>query len=222
MNSRKSEMIKALYRRDLGGEERGGARLGSKARVRAMARIVLGMLLISELVIIQFFEKFVGMQQAIFAQGSRIEVEYQRRENLIPHLAEISKNYARHERELMNYTADARALKSSAEKLRGAVGPDRSVRMDRVVSKLIALAEQYPDLKAGQSYQALMAKILTTENRIAAARGKYVSLTNEYNRTVQTFPYATFARFLRFEKINIYMPEKEPAPSRDKRFFFIY
>jgi len=221
MHNTKSEMIKALYRRDLGAEE-GGARSKFRLTIRAAARISLAMVLVSQLIVIGYFNKFVTMQQDIFAQGALIEVEYQRRENLVPRLAEISKEYARHERELMNYTSDARAVKKYSDKLKAAVGPAKSAQMDRVVSKLIALAEQYPNLKAEQSYQALMAKIVITENRVASAREEYVRLINEYNRTVQTFPYATFAMFLKFEKINVYMPEKELAPGKDKRFFFIY
>lgn len=222
MNSNIGVKIKALYRRDLGEEAGGNAWPKLKVGPRAATRIALVMLLISELFVVQVFTRFVKLQQDIFAQGSRIEVEYQRRENLIPHLTEISRNYARHERELMNYVSDARALKKYSDKMRGLVGPAKGAQMEKVVSKLIALAEQYPNLKAEQSYQALMAKIVITENRIASAREEYVRLINEYNRRVQTFPYATFARFLRFHKIDFYMPEKELAPGKDKKFFFIY
>ncbi|MDO8804563.1 MAG: LemA family protein [Elusimicrobiota bacterium] len=214
--------IRALYRRELDVPAGGRARFRFRGGFRATLRIVLVMVLIAELATIHFFRVFVALRQEICIQASRLEVEYQRRDNLIPRLAVIAGDYARHERALMTYVSDARALQKYTGKLKGLSGPESGARLERGASRLVALAEQYPDLKADRSYQALMAKLTATENRISAARKSYAALVNEYNREVITFPHITFARLLQFHKIESYSPQKDTESGRNNRFFFIF
>ncbi|MCB4756627.1 MAG: LemA family protein [Elusimicrobia bacterium] len=193
-----------------------------RVRPRTCVRIALALLFLVNGVIIYYSMKFVRLQQEIFAQGSRVEVEHQRRSNLVPRLAEITRAYAQHERDLMQYVSDARALMQSSQKLKSVLGASKGAEIERTFSKLIALAEQYPDLKAERSYQSLMEKIVATENRVAAARQKLVVHINDYNLAVLTFPGTVFAPPLKFGRMEVYRPEKDPVPARDKRFFYIY
>lgn len=140
----------------------------------------------------------------------------------MPYLTEVTKNYTKYELELMRYIADVRVLQKSCEKFKGSLDPEKKAQVERVMLKLTVMAEQYPDIKAEHSYQALMAKNVRTENRIAKAREKYADLIGEYNNRVQTFPYILFAKLFSFEKVCQYIPEKEPMPEKNNRFFFVY
>jgi LemA protein len=245
MNRHISSQLKRLYGPELGGPPRNGGDVLSgwlktlggpgstrpsqngegrrlQLKFRTVVRAALAALLVLQLAAVHFFCKFVRMQQNIYLASSRIEVEYQRRENIIPRLAEIARLYAQHERGLMDYVSDARALQKASPKLMSALGPAKAAQVERVFTKLIALAEQYPNLKADQSYQALMAKNVTTENRIAKAREEYADLINKYNQTVLQVPGVFFAKPLRFAPMAVYNPDKEPMPLRDHKLYYIY
>ena len=224
MNNSAAKHFKALYGDKLSPQRAKNAwsEVAGNIHLRTAIRLLLGIILASEFTLIHFFGKFMIMQQEIFAKGSRLEIEYQRRENHLPRLLTITKAYSRHERGLMNYVSDARALEKSARKLKALLGPAKGAQIGKVVSSLIALAEQYPNLKADQSYQALMEKTVVTENRIAAAREEYNARICSYNRTVQSFPDVMYARFLKFEPMDIYAPQKDPTPAKAGRFCFIY
>ena len=215
-------IVKTLYKSELAKNPAEKIKLNLKFSVRRTVRVLLTLILIYVVIASFCFCKFVTMQQEIFKYGSQLEVEYQRRGNLIPRLSEIAKNYAQHERNLMTYISDARTLKKSSEKLVKVLGPAKKMQVEKVFSKLIALAEQYPNLKADQSYQSLMSKIVITENRIALKREGYAVMINKYNLKIQTFPYIIFAKIFSFESINVYDPNKNPMPEKDNRFFFVY
>lgn len=221
MNSGISRRIKALYGRRL-EEASDAGHLGSRFDARMKLRIVLTSILVAVVVIGHYFTGLIREQQYVFMHASRVEVEYQRRQNLVPRLEAIAKKYAEHERQLMRYVADARSLKQTYEKLGRFMDPAQKAQAQRAVIKLMALAEQYPDLKADKSYEALMAKIVATENRVASERAAYVSRLNDYNRQIQTFPGVLFARLYGFRPMEVYIPERDPMPLKDRRFFFIY
>jgi LemA protein len=111
-------------------------------------------------------------------------------------------------------------LKKSLQKLENELGTSKGAEVDKSISKLMALAEQYPDLKATQSFQDLMEKSENAENRIASMRETYSRSINRYNTTIQSFPDNVFAHLLPFEKIERYHPEKEPMPIRNWRIFW--
>ncbi|MBI4669151.1 MAG: LemA family protein [Elusimicrobia bacterium] len=224
MNNSIARHFKALYGRKLSPEvvEIPKFTLPVDIGLRTVIRLILWMVLVCEFILIHCFGTFVIMKQEAYMAGSRLEIEYQRRENLLPRLLTITKAYSRHERELMNYVSDARALGKSAEKLKKILGPEKGAQVGKVFAKLIALAEQYPDLKADQSYKALMEKTVAAENRVAAAREEYNGRIFKYNLKLTTFPYVMFARPLKFEPMDIYNPEKEPVPAKNVRFYFVY
>lgn len=224
MNTALRRNFKALYAEKLlpPGERRKLFRLPVDIGLRTALRLLLGIILVYQFVLVHFFGIFVIMQQEVYMAGSKLEIEYQRRENLLPRLLTVTKAYSAHERGLMNYISDARALGKSADKLKKVLGPEKSAQAGRAIARLIALAEQYPNLKADQSYRALMEKTVAAENRIAAAREEYNRQIYKYNVKVRAFPYVTFALMFGFGPLDVYQPEQEPVPARNEKFYFVY
>lgn len=164
------------------------------------------------LVFVHYWTKYIYLEQAIYSHESQMEKEYQRRTDLQVKLLDIAKEYAGHEREVFKYVSDARVIRKSAEKLENVLSATKSAEMDKAMSRLMALAEQYPDLKATRSFQLLMEMNETTENRIASTRDKYIALTREYNSGLLSFPDNMFNVILRFKKIEFYKAEEDSAP----------
>jgi LemA protein len=213
MNTSIGEEVKKIYAKELSDKASTISKSGSKLVIGIIiSSSVLAALALS-LILIFYFNKFVALQQDAFAQGARVESEYQRRTDHIAKLAGIAIEYARHEQALFKYVSDTRELKMVME-------TSGNSQISKNLPKLMALAEQYPNLKATQSYQDLMKKIETTEDRISASRGKYSALINKYNKTVCTFPDNLVARIMGFNTLQPYHPKKEPMPLRDKRIFW--
>jgi LemA protein len=130
------------------------------------------------------------------AAWSEVLNQYQRRADLIPNLVETVKAYAAHEREVLEAVVQARA-----EATQVTIPPEvltdpeafarfqeLQVELTSALSRLLAVAEAYPDLKASQNFLALQAQIEGTENRIAVARRDYIEAVREYNTSLRTFP----------------------------------
>jgi LemA protein len=130
------------------------------------------------------------------AAWSEVLNQYQRRADLIPNLVETVKAYAAHERETLEAVVEARAQATqvtiSPETL---ADPEAFAKFQEIqsgltsaLSRLLAVVENYPDLKANQNFLALQAQLEGTENRIAVARRDYIEAVREYNTTLRTFP----------------------------------
>ena len=127
-------------------------------------------------------------------QQSQIETTLQRRSDLIPNLVATVNGYANHEEEVFTEIADARS------KLAGSIesGDMKSISeannaLDSALGRLLAISENYPDLKASEQFIALQDELAGTENRIAVARQHYNEKLNTYNTTVQRFPTSIVA-----------------------------
>jgi LemA protein len=129
---------------------------------------------------------------------SNVDTSLQRRADLIPNLVNTVKGYAKHEEKIFTDIADARA------RLLGAQTPeDKSAANDQLNStlgRLLVLTENYPDLKANQQFQTLMAQLEGTENRIRVAREDYNKEVLDYNVKLQRFPTVIIGRLLGFER----------------------
>jgi len=131
--------------------------------------------------------------EAYFAQ---VGVELKRRTNLIPNLVVAARKYAFHEEEIFKHVSDAREMfiqaKSVKEKMQAAA------ELDAALSKLLALVERYPDLKATESIQDLIKELSNTENRIAEEKAKYNEVARMYNQLLSTFPTNILGRIYGF------------------------
>lgn len=154
--------------------------------------IVLVIALIAGLWFVKTYNRGVGLDEAVKSAWSEVENQLKRRLDLLDNLVETVKGYAKHEKEVFTYLADARkayfsASKggSQADKIKAAAG------LDRALSRLLLLKETYPDLKANQSFLKLQDSIEGTENRIAVARKRY----NDAAKALNAFRRSFFGRF---------------------------
>lgn len=135
------------------------------------------------------------------AAWSEVLNQYQRRADLIPNLVETVKGYATHEKDTLDAVVEARAratqITVTPETLKDPEAfkkfQDAQSGLTSALSRLIAVSENYPDLKANQNFLALQAQLEGTENRIAVARRDYIQAVRDYNLTLRTFPSVLWA-----------------------------
>ena len=160
-------------------------------------KVLIGIGAVVLLAVFWFFgtrNSLVSLKEDVEMQQSQIETTLQRRNDLIPNLVATVKGYANHEEEVFTEIADARS------KLAGSIesGDMKSISeannaLDSALGRLLAISENYPDLKASEQFIALQDELAGTENRIAVARQHYNEKLNTYNTTVQRFPTSIVA-----------------------------
>lgn len=137
-----------------------------------------------------------SQDEQVKASWSEVVNQYQRRADLVPNLVNTVKGYASHEREVLNQVTEARArvgaIQASPELLND---PQAFARFQAAqgqlsgsLSRLLAVSENYPQLKADAGFRELQAQLEGTENRIAVARNRYIQGVQGYNVTVRSFP----------------------------------
>ena len=147
---------------------------------------------------------------------SGIEVQLKRRSSLIPNLVETVRGYASHEHEVFAEVAQARGA------LAKATGPAAAAAADglltQALGRLMAVAENYPQLQAVSSFNQLQGQLSDTEEKIAYARQFYNMNALEYNTSIQSFPSNLIAGFYRFEPVTFF--EAEPGAEQDVKVKF--
>ena len=175
--------------------------LGSRRTVVWIIRIVIVLVVLFIVAESIFqFNRFASWQTKVMARMADIEREFQRRENLIPNLVYAVSRYGAYEQGVFKYVSDAReALKMirSSE----TSGTQTSSLLEKTLSRLVALAEEYPDLKATQSVQDLIKEAANTEDRIAEAKGKYNETCEIYNQYLSIFPGNIFGFIYRYKSL---------------------
>ena len=158
--------------------------------------ILLGVLGVILLYGVYAYNRLVRTRNRVDNAWSQIDVQLRRRYDLIPNLVEAVKGYAAHEREVFEHVADARSQAQQASTVGDQAQAEN--QLTRGLRRLIAVAENYPQLKASQNFLALQEELTATESKIAYARQFYndeVALLNTY---IQSFPSAIVARFGNF------------------------
>ena len=160
-------------------------------------KVLIGSGVVVVLILIWFFgtrNSLVSLKEEVEMQQSQIETTLQRRSDLIPNLVATVKGYANHEEKVFTEIAEARS------KLAGSIksGDMKSISeandtLDSALSRLLAISENYPDLKASEQFIALQDELAGTENRIAVARQYYNEKVKTYNTTVQKIPTSIVA-----------------------------
>src|SRR5436190_3003458 len=144
------------------------------------------------------YNTMVSMKEQVNAAWAQVQNLLQRRNDLIPNLVEVTKGYAAHEREVFESIANARA------KLIGAGNRGEQIeaanQVSSALSRLLALSERYPDLKADKQFARLSDELAGTENRIATERRRYNEVVQEYNTLTKTFPAVLTAKLLGFSE----------------------
>jgi len=152
--------------------------------------IVLGVILFIIVIVIGYgissYNGLVTANENIDGKWSQVENNLQRRADLIPNLVSTVKGYAAHEEEIFTAIAEARS------KLIGAAGVEEAAEANNelsgALSRLLAISEAYPELKADANFRALQDELAGTENRIAVARKDYNEAVQSYNTSVKRFP----------------------------------
>jgi LemA protein len=176
--------------------------------------IVLGVVVLLVLWAVFTYNRLVRDRVRTENAWSQIDVQLRRRYDLIPNLIETVKGYAAHEREVFEDVTRARTQAQEATGVEDRAKAENEIT--RSVGKLIAVAENYPELKANQNFLALQEELTGTEDKIAYARQFYNDQVQGYNALIQSFPAslivaATGGRFAKKEFFDIDEPARGPV-----------
>ncbi|MEY2665483.1 MAG: hypothetical protein RLZZ480_588 [Candidatus Parcubacteria bacterium] len=167
--------------------------------------IIIAVVVLVVFYFIYLYNNFVKLTQRVKEAWADIDVQLKRRYDLIPNLIETVKGYATHEREALDAVTAARANATQTHIDAGAVTPAQMAAMASAenalggaLGKLIAVAENYPDLKANQNFLALQTELSDTENKIQAARRFYNGNVRDLNIALQAFPSNVVGKMFNF------------------------
>jgi LemA protein len=161
--------------------------------------LIIGLSILAIIVII--FGGLIGsynqlqqLDESVNSNWAQVENQLQRRSDLIPNLVNTVKGYASHEKSIFTDIAEARAKLSGAVQSKNVKGVNQAnTQFNGALSRLLAISENYPDLKANQNFIALQDEIAGTENRLVVARKDYNDSVKVINATVRTFPMSVIA-----------------------------
>ena len=162
--------------------------------------IVGGIILLLVLYVWSLYNGLISLKNQIGEAWSQIDVQLKRRSDLIPNLVSTVKGYAKHEKSIMDSVTKARSSMLSAKSMDAKA--KASDALSGALGKLLAIAENYPQLKANDSFIQLQKELSDTEDKVAYARQYYNNSVMEFNTKIQTFPNTLINEKLGF-------PEKE-------------
>ena len=161
------------------------------------------------------YNRFTTEEEAIKGAWGEVQNQIQRRNDLIPNLVETVKGYASHEQGVFKEIADARS------KLLAAKTPEETIQaanqQSSALGRLLAVVENYPNLKANEQFNRLMDELAGTENRLGVARMRYNERIQQYNTTRRRFPSNVTAKVFGFKEYPYYEapPSSQAAPKVD-------
>jgi LemA protein len=153
------------------------------------------------------YNQLVGLQQNIQSAWAQVQNQLQRRNDLIPNLVNTVKGYAAQESSVLIGVTEARARATSIQVTPETLNDPETLKrfqeaqgqLTSALSRLIAVAENYPDLKSNQNFLALQAQLEGTENRITVARNRYIESVQTFNATVRRFPVNLTAKLFGYD-----------------------
>lgn len=171
------------------------------------------------------YNDLVSGQEDVEAAWAQVENQYQRRADLVPNLVATVKGYAKHEQETLDQVVEARAKATSITVDPTNATPEQLAafqsaqgELTQALGRLLAVAENYPDLKANQNFLDLQQQLEGTENRIAIARQLFNDSARAYNKQIRQFPSSIIARLFGFEKKAYF--ETEPGANKAPKVEF--
>ena len=177
--------------------------------------VVLVIVVLIVLLIWASYNGLVKLNERVEEAWSDITVQLKRRADLIPNLVETVKGYAKHETEAIKQVSEARAKMMGARSVAQAAEADKSFM--GALSRIMAVSESYPDLKANENFQKLMAELTDTEDKVQAARRFYNAGVKEFNTKVKLFPTVLINNiFLHFKVRDYFEVDDEEAKRIDK------
>jgi len=167
------------------------------------------------------YNSLQSSDETINASWAEVLNQYQRRADLIPNLVNVVKGYAAHEKDVLIEVTEARAKVGSIQATPELVNDEQAFKnfiaaqgqMTSAISRLLAVAENYPQLKADGLFRDLQAQLEGTENRITVARNRYIQAVKDYNITVRSFPSNLTAMMFGYKTKPSFTVENEKAIS---------
>lgn len=160
--------------------------------------IVIAVVVVLVVAVILLYNNLVKLRNMVDNAWSQVDVQLQRRLDLIPNVVETVKGYAAHERGTLDEVTQARSAVMSA------ATPSDKMAADNVLTgalkSLFAVAEAYPDLKANLNFQQLQSELTNTEDKISYMRQSYNDTVMKYNTAIQTFPAVLIAGAMGFKE----------------------
>jgi LemA protein len=165
------------------------------------------------------YNTFQSSDEEIKASWAEVLNQYQRRADLVPNLVNVVKGYAAHEKDVLTQVTDARSRVGSINATPELINDEEAFKkfiaaqgqMSSALSKLMVVAENYPQLKADGMFRDLQAQLEGTENRITVARNRYIGTVKDYNVTVRSFPTNLTAMIFGYKTKPSFTVENEQA-----------
>jgi len=170
--------------------------------------IILGVIVVIILAAVGSYNGLIGSSQAVDASWAQVQNVYQRRADLIPNLVQTVQGAANFEKSTIVQVTEARASvgkmtinqnQAPADAAQLAEFQKAQGQLGTALSRLLVVAENYPDLKASANFRDLQAQLEGTENRITVERGRFNSVVQDYNTKVRSLPTVFFAGLLGFQ-----------------------
>lgn len=160
--------------------------------------ILLVVVIVLVIALVVMYNNFVQLRNRVDNAWAQVDVQLQRRLDLIPNLVETVKGYAGHENDTLHQVTQARSAMADAGSPQARMQADSMVT--NALKSLFAVAEAYPDLKANVNFQQLQTELASTEDKISYMRQSYNDVVMLYNNAIQTFPGVLVAGLFRFDK----------------------
>lgn len=184
--------------------------------------IIIAIVLVIAIVFwgISAYNKLVKERNKVRNQFSQIDVQLKRRFDLIPNLVETVKGYTDHEKDILDQFAKARQMYTDASKEQDVEGLAKAdAKLTSGFKVLVnAVKEQYPELKANENYQKLMAELTETENKIAYQRQFYNDVVMSYNNLRELFPKSIIASLFKFKEEKYFAADDESRENVKVKF----
>ncbi|WEG35461.1 LemA family protein [Amygdalobacter indicium] len=155
------------------------------------------------------YNSLVGKSQIVTEKAASIDTQLQRRSDLIPNLVKSVKGYTKHEEAVFARVDEAREKLLQAKSMPEKAQADGEIK--QALGSLLAVVENYPQLKSDKLFTQLMDELAGTENRLAYARDEYNKAARSNNMSVQTFPNMIFAKIFGFKTVQYYQADKQAA-----------
>jgi LemA protein len=172
--------------------------------------ILIGIAVLLVLFFVLGYNRLVRLRNEVNTGWSNIDVQLQRRADLIPNLVETVRAYAAHERAVFEEVTRARTALQQAGSPGSAA--DANEGLTAALGRLFAVAEAYPELQASENFLQLQEDLTDTEDKISAARRYYNATVNAYNTGIQTIPWVLVARPLGFHEREFFSARGDTAP----------
>ncbi|MGH6658443.1 MAG: LemA family protein [Sphingomicrobium sp.] len=179
--------------------------------------VIIGIVVAALLFVIGIYNRLVRLRALVKEGFSGITVQLRRRADLIPNLVETVTGYATHERGVMEQVTALRRQANAPGSVEQTAAADMA--MTGIIGRLLAVAENYPDLKANENFLDLQGQLATIETELQSARRYYNATVRDLNTAIQTFPSVLIARPLGFAEEPFYEDEDPAIQSAPKVSF---